>query len=132
MKQSRMRMIPAKKMSLLSRINTFLKSRGQTLDDLAEYLEMDLDELKRGISDSSVEVRTLENISKALRIPLYSFFPGFIDHAKKHEIPYYDRRLPEPKDLKVKSEIEIVQEEIRFLTKYLKNRQKQLEDLENA
>ena len=124
--------LPTEKMSLIKRIEKFLASRDQTLEDLADYLDMDLDELTRGISDSSVEVRTLENISKALRIPLYSFFPGFIDHAKKHEIPYYDRRLPNEADLTVQSEIEIVKDEIRFLTKYLKNRQKQLEDLQNS
>lgn len=119
-------------MSLIKRIETFLESRDQSLDDLAEYLEMDMDELVRGIQDSSVEVRTLENISKALRIPLYSFFPGFLDHAKKHEIPYYDRRLPGEGTLKVKSEIEIIEEEIKFLTKYLKNREAQLQDLRNS
>ena len=119
-------------MSLIKRIEAFLESREQTLDDLAEYLEMDMDELVRGIQDSSVEVRTLESISKALRIPLYSFFPGFIDNAKRHEIPYYDRRLPSEGSGKVKSEIEIIEEEILFLTKYLKNRQNQLEELRNA
>ena len=119
-------------MSLIKRIEKFLDSRDQTLEDLANYLEVDMAELERGISDSSVEVRTLENISKALRIPLYSFFPGFIDHVKKHEIPYYDRRLPNEDDLTIQSEIEIVEDEIRFLTKYLKNRQKQLKDLQNS
>lgn len=123
---------PTKAMSLIKRIEAFLESRGQTLDDLAEYLEMDMDDLIRGIQDSSVEVRTLENISKALRIPLYSFFPGFIDHAKKHEIPYYDRRLPNEESMKIKSEIEIIEEEIKFLTKYLKNREAQLKELRNS
>ncbi|MBL4735675.1 MAG: DUF5320 domain-containing protein [Flavobacteriales bacterium] len=119
-------------MSLIKRIEVFLESREQTLENLADYLQMDLDELVSGISDNSVEVRTLENISKALRIPLYSFFPGFIDHAKKHEIPYYDRRLPNEANPTIKTEIEMIQEEIRFLTKYLKNRQKQLEELQKG
>lgn len=119
-------------MSLIKRIEAFLESREQTLDDLAEYLEMDMDELVRGIQDSSVEVRTLESISKALRIPLYSFFPGFLEHAKKHEIPYYDRRLPDESTMKIKSEIEIIEEEIKYLMKYLKNREAQLQDLRNS
>ena len=119
-------------MSLKKRIEAFLEVREQTLDDLAEYLEMDIDQLERGISDSSVEVRTLENISKVLRIPLYSFFPGFVNQAKKHEIPYYDRRLPNEGDETNKTELQILEEEIRFLGKYLKNREKQLEELRNA
>ena len=119
-------------MSLKKRIEAFLEAREKTLDDLADYLEMNIDELERGISDSSVEVRTLENISKALRIPLYSFFPGYVDEAKKHEIPYYDRKLPNEGMPSDKTEIEILEEEIRFLSKYLKNRQKQLQELRNA
>lgn len=118
-------------MSLKHRIEVFLNARNKTLVNLADHIEMDLDELERGISDSSVEVRTLENISKALRIPLYSFFPGYLPKAGKHEIPYYDRRLPEEdkdKDSDI-SETKILKDDIKFLTKYLKYRQKQLDDL---
>jgi len=119
-------------MSLRKRIEAFLEAREKTLDDLADYLDISIDELERGISDSSVEVRTLENISKALRIPLYSFFPGHVEEAKKQEIPYYDRKLPNGDDLTNKTEIEILEEEITFLTRYLKNREKQLHNLRNA
>jgi len=119
-------------MTLKKRIEAFLEAREKTLDDLADYLGMSIDELERGISDNSVEVRTLENISKALRIPLYSFFPGYVEEAKKREIPYYDRKLPNGGDLTKKTEIEILEEEIRFLTRYLENREKQLQELRNA
>ena len=109
-----------------------MEAREQSLDDLAEYLEMDIKDLERGISDSSVEVRTLENISKALRIPLYSFFPGFVDQAKKHEIPYYDRRLPKDGEIGNPTELEILEDEILFLTKYLKHREKQAQKLRKS
>jgi transcriptional regulator with XRE-family HTH domain len=119
-------------MSLKKRIEAFLEAREKTLDDLADYLEINIDELERGISDNSVEVRTLENISKALRIPLYSFFPGYVEQATKHEIPYYDRKLPNEGVPNDKTEIETLEEEIRFLSKYLETREKQLQDLRNA
>ena len=119
-------------MSLKNRIEVFLKARNKTLADLADHIGMDLSELEHGITDSSVEVRTLENISKALRIPLYSFFPGDLTRAEKNEIPYYDRRLPD-KDLSNDvSEAKFLTDEIKFLSKYLKSRQKQLENLEKG
>ena len=118
-------------MSLKHRIEVFLKAQGKTLSDLADNIEIDLTELERGINDNSVEVRTLENISKALRIPLYSFFPGYLPKPGKSEIPYYNRRLPEENEntgSKI-SESNLLKEDIKFLTKYLKFRQKQLDDL---
>ncbi|HIN38795.1 MAG TPA: hypothetical protein EYM84_00820 [Flavobacteriales bacterium] len=119
-------------MSLKNRIEVFLKTRNKTLADLAGNIGMDLDELKRGITDSSLEVRTLENISKALRIPLYSFFPGDFSKTEKNEIPYYDRRLPDNDLSNDVSEAKFLTDEIKFLSKYLKSRQKQLENLEKG
>jgi len=92
-------------MSLKKRIETFLEARDKSLDDLAEYLELTLDELERALSSKSLEVRTLENISKALRIPLYSFFPSPpLSHSKK-EIAFYTSRLP-------KDESELTEEQV--------------------
>ena len=119
-------------MSLKNRIEVFLKSRDKTLADLADHIGMDLAELEHGITDSSVEVRTLENISKALRIPLYSFFPGDLSKSEKNEIPYYDRRLPDSDLSKDISEVKFLKDEIKFLSNYLKNRQKQLDHLEKG
>ena len=120
-----------KMMSLKKRIEAFLEARDQTFEDLAEYLDVSLDELNRGLKDSSLEVRTLENISKALRIPLYSFFPGSGIPDDKMVIPYYTRKLPKEELEKVLSEEKVLEKEIKFLEKYIQKRAEQLKSLKS-
>ena len=96
-----------------------------------QSVRLELSELERGITDNSVEVRTLEGISKALRIPLYSFFPGYNPEADKFQIPYYNRRLPDDEKQEQKTERELIEEEILFLNKYIENRKQQLKELKN-
>jgi transcriptional regulator with XRE-family HTH domain len=55
------------------KINEVLKSLNYSFDDLAGHLGMNSEQLNQAIDDKKVELRTLEFISKELRIPLYSF-----------------------------------------------------------
>ena len=61
---------------LLDKINEILKSMNYSFEDLAGHLGMNSQELKKAIEERKLELRTLEFISKELRIPLYSFFRG--------------------------------------------------------
>lgn len=71
-------MIMAENFKLKDRIMEVLRMNDHTFADLAEHVGLTEKELNDQFADNSLEVRTLELISKALRIPLYSLFrvPG--------------------------------------------------------
>jgi transcriptional regulator with XRE-family HTH domain len=70
-----------------------LEAKKHSYADLARYLNITEQDLDRAFEDNSIEIRTLELISKELRIPLYSFFRdheyGF-DHTQEQ---YYNVNL---------------------------------------
>jgi transcriptional regulator with XRE-family HTH domain len=66
-----------------------------SFDDLASHLGMNSEQLSQAIDDKKVELRTLEFISKELRIPLYSFFrndEGVSVNNIKEE-PFYTNKI---------------------------------------
>jgi len=113
-------------MQLRDRIEAFLEARGKTLADLAEYLELSVEDLKTDLSAKSLQLRTLEEISKLLKIPLYDLFL-FPPINKKNEVPYYTERLSKDKTPKYQSkELEV---EIEFLEKLLTKKKKDLNSI---
>lgn len=77
------------------KITEVLKSMDYSFDDLAGHLGMNAEQLNQAIDDKKVELRTLEFISKELRIPLYSFFRNDeISPANKiTEEPFYTNKI---------------------------------------
>jgi transcriptional regulator with XRE-family HTH domain len=77
-------------MTLKDKVLRILEGKKHTYAELAKYLNLTEDELDHAFETNSIEIRTLEAISKELRIPLYSFFRdqqyGF-DHNLE---PYYN------------------------------------------
>lgn len=73
------------------KINEVLKSMNYSFDDLAGHLGMNSEQLNQAIDDKKLELRTLEFISKELRIPLYSFFrkEDFVPLNNLPEEPFY-------------------------------------------
>ena len=61
-------------MNLKEKILKVLEAKNYTFTDLAKYLNVSETDLDSSVSNNSIEIRTLELISKELRIPLYSFF----------------------------------------------------------
>ncbi|MBI4946325.1 MAG: hypothetical protein HY840_07990 [Bacteroidetes bacterium] len=61
-----------------------------TYRQLAEYIGTTEKELDSQFKNNSLEIRTLELISKALRIPLYSFFRKEADEVTADEELYYN------------------------------------------
>ena len=113
-------------MQLRDRIEAFLEARGKTLADLAEYLDISVEDLKTDLSAKSLQLRTLEEISKLLKIPLYDLFL-FPPINKEKEIPYYTERLSKEKTPSYKSkELEV---EIEFLEKLLTKKKKDLNSI---
>lgn len=64
--------------------------KNYTYSQMAEYLGISEAELDKQFEEKTLEVRTLELISKALRIPLYSFFRDLNYNIDYNEELYYN------------------------------------------
>jgi len=79
-------------MEIKVRLIEILKKENYTFTQLAEYLDMSEEELTNALEQKTLELRSLELISKTLKIPLYSFFREE-DEIKKCTKPYYINKL---------------------------------------
>ena len=61
-------------MDLKNQIIQLLQKEQYTFAQLADYLQMTEEDLDHELSSKTLELRNLEAIAKALRVPLYSFF----------------------------------------------------------
>ena len=80
---------------LKEKIIDVLNSMNYSFDDLAGHLGMNAEQLNLAIDNKKVELRTLEFISKELRIPLYSFFreEDFLPVNNLPEQPFYTNKI---------------------------------------
>ena len=78
------------KIDLKEKVLAVLKMNNHTYSELAEHIGLPEKELDRQFADNSLEVRTLELISKALRIPLYSLFRDTTYQFNLNEELYYN------------------------------------------
>ena len=79
-------------MEIKVRLIEILKKENYTFTQLAEYLDMSEEELTNALEQKTLELRSLELISKTLKIPLYSFFREE-DEINKNTKPYYINKL---------------------------------------
>ena len=77
-------------MTLKDKILKVLASKKHTYADLAKYLNITEEDLDHAFEHNSIEIRTLELISKELRIPLYSFFRDHQYGFDNTLEPYYN------------------------------------------
>ncbi len=80
-------------MDVKSQIIEILSKENYTFSELATYLHKSEDELTTELNNRTLELRSLEDISKALRVPLYSFFRGENAKFDFNQKPYYVNRL---------------------------------------
>ncbi len=114
-------------MDIKSKIIEILSKENYTFTQLAEYLHMTEEGLTMELNNKTLELRNLEAISKALRVPLYSFFRA--DHSKFNfnEKPYYINKLwTGDDDLKTTKELNI---EINLLKQIIALKEEQLKKL---
>ncbi len=114
-------------MDIKSKIIEILSKENYTFTQLAEYLHMTEEGLTMELNNKTLELRNLEAISKALRVPLYSFFRA--DHSKFNfnEKPYYINKLwTGDDDLKTAKELNI---EINLLKQIIALKEEQLKKL---
>ena len=99
-------------MTLKQRIIKVLEAKKYTYDDLVKYLGVAKADLDISFENNSIEIRTLELISKELRIPLYSFFRDYdysFDYSKE---AYYNVDIWKNNEAELKTELENMKKEI--------------------
>jgi transcriptional regulator with XRE-family HTH domain len=119
-------------MNLKNKIVTLLEQNNYTYQQLAEHLHITETELDHALETKTLEVRTLELISKELRIPLYSFFRDTETKPVNggDELKYYDVNIWSNQEIKYKSEITKLKEELQKLSIEGKNKDLLIEALE--
>ncbi|MBS1646730.1 MAG: hypothetical protein JST67_05265 [Bacteroidetes bacterium] len=119
-------------MNLKNKIISLLEQNHYTYQQLAAQLQVSEAELDHALETKTLEVRTLELISKELRIPLYSFFRGdnpkqpSVDEANK----YYNVNIWSDQEVKYKSEITRLKEDLQKSLAEVKNKELLIEALE--
>ena len=111
-------------MSLKERITDILQEQGHTYDQLAAYIGLTEPDLDFALDHNSLDIRTLELISKALRISLYSFFKNSSgEYAKENAESFYNFNLWSPHENYLKAEIEELKKQVQELRSLLKEKE---------
>src|ERR1035437_3841453 len=107
-------------MNLKEKILQVLEIKKFTYADLASHLSISEADLDFAIENNTLEIRTLELISKELRIPLYSFFRENFEGFDFEKEPYYNVNIwSEEEAPKVAPDFKLLQQEIEALRKKL-------------
>lgn len=102
--------------NLKERIIAVLAARNLTYKQLTDYLGVSEQQLDHALEQNTIEIRTLEQISKELRIPLYSFFRNPEDPIEGVEgQPYYNVNIWAPQEMQVRVENDNLRAEIERL-----------------
>ena len=120
-------------MNLKNKIVKLLNENKYTYSQLAEHLKLSEAELDHALETKTLEVRTLELISKELRIPLYSFFRDPVEMEKillPDQEKYYDVNIWSDQEVRYKSEITRLKDEMLKLSAEVKNKDLLIEALE--
>jgi transcriptional regulator with XRE-family HTH domain len=101
---------------LKERIIAVLNAKNLTYKQLVDYIGVSEAALDRALAENTIEIRTLELISKELRIPLYSFFrdPNAVQ-PEGTEQPYYNVNIWAPEQIHLRTENETLRNEIERL-----------------
>ncbi len=102
--------------SLREKIEEILVKENYTFTQLADYLNLSEAQLEEGLANKTLELRYLEDISKNLKVPLYSFFRDHNQKINYTEKPYFVNKLwndgEEVSPQKLMEEIEILKQAI--------------------
>ena len=112
-------------MLLKKKIEEILERENYTFTQLAEYLHLDETELANALENRTLELRYLEEISKNLKVPLYSFFRTENQSMPLPEKPYFVNRLwetegEEKSPQKLQEEINLLREALAYKEQELK------------
>lgn len=101
---------------LREKIEEILVKENYTFSQLADYLNLSEEQLENGLANKTLELRYLEDISKNLKVPLYSFFRDTNQKSNYTEKPYFVNKLwndgEEVSPQKLMEEIELLKQAI--------------------
>jgi hypothetical protein len=80
-------------MEIKDRLVEILHKENYTFKQLADFLEMNEEHLTNELNNKTLDLKSFEIISKALRVPLYSFFRNDNTGFNYNEKPYYINKL---------------------------------------
>lgn len=117
-------------MNLKEKILEVLHKRNFTYEALSGYLGITEQELDYALEHSTLEIRTLELISKELRIPLYSFFRDAYASQFNCQEPYYNVNLWSAEETRLRMEVQALLSEVDSLRKELRSKEMLIQSLE--
>jgi transcriptional regulator with XRE-family HTH domain len=104
--------------TLRRKIEDILVKENYTFSQLADYLNLSEQQLEDGLENKTLELRYLEDISKNLKVPLYSFFRDNNIKVNYNEKPYFTNKLwndnEEESPQKLMEEIELLKQAIAY------------------
>ena len=118
-------------MNLKEKILQVLEKKKFTYADLASYLTISESDLDFALENNTLEIRTLELISKELRIPLYSFFRENFDGYNYEKEPFYNENIWTQEESKYSLEFKALHQEIELLRAEMRQKDLLIEALES-
>jgi len=117
--------------NLKAKILQLLELKKFTYADLASYLNISEAALDFSLENNTLEIRTLELISKELRIPLYSFFrESFEEGFDLEKEAYYNVNIWSKEENKYTLELKALRQEVEQLRVDLRNKDLLIDALE--
>jgi transcriptional regulator with XRE-family HTH domain len=117
-------------MNLKEKILQVLEMKKFTYADLASYLNISEHDLDYSLEHNTLEIRTLELISKELRIPLYSFFRENFNGFDFEKEPYYNVNIWSKEEAKFTLELKALRQEVEQLRADLRQKDLLIDALE--
>jgi transcriptional regulator with XRE-family HTH domain len=117
-------------MNLKEKILQVLEMKKFTYADLASYLNISEHDLDYALEHNTLEIRTLELISKELRIPLYSFFRENFNGFDFEKEPYYNVNIWSKEEAKFTLELKALRQEVEQLRAELRQKDLLIDALE--
>lgn len=116
---------------LKERIIAVLNARNLTYGQLVDYIGVSEKALDEALEQNTIEIRTLELISKELRIPLYSFFRNPDVEMGATEHPFYNVNIWAPHEIQLRTENETLRGEVERLRLEIAKKELFIQGLEN-
>ncbi len=116
-------------MDIKAQLVEILSKENYTFKQLADFLYMSEEDLTLALNNKTLDLRNLELISKALRVPLYSFFRSENTKINQNEKPYYINKLWTGDDT-IKPKQQLL-DEINLLKQIIVLKEEQLNKLGN-
>ena len=120
-----------KKINLKETILQVLALKKYTYSDLTEHLGVSELELDSALENNTLELRTLERISKVLHLPLYSFFRENLESIDFKKDSTYTEHISLQQETQSANQVQLLQQEIEMLRAEVHRQNLLLEALES-